>query len=340
MKTKVIITVDTEPSIGGAFADPERNKPRIHEPVWGEVGGRSQALGFILDILVRYQLCATFFVETVHQSYFSKRMMGDYIDRICAAEQDIQLHLHPCWLSFKTNFKAGGQPITDQCSELSDERLTTLIEEGAECIRDWTGSAPRSLRTGNFSISASVYRAMRLVGLTISSSICVALAQPDGATSDQWGEPSSLAGGIHFLDGVFELPVTCFEDRSPLGWRKWRPLQVTACSFKEQQEQLLALREGGATVAVILTHPFEFLHWSGPAFSNLRANRLVQDRLEQLCSFLAKNSDKFEVIPIGRIAVEELVTEPATRINGNVASATRRSLENFLNDRLRLAIPN
>lgn len=338
MRTKVIITVDTEPSIAGAFANPKRNKPRIHEPIWGKVGGKSQGLGFIIDTLVRNQLCATFFVETIHQSYFSKELMGDYVDRLCAAKQDIQLHLHPCWLSFKKDFEGGNKPHTDQCGGLSDERLATLIEEGSNCIRDWCGSAPRSLRTGNFSVSANVYRAMKLTGLTISSNICIAVAPPAEATADQWGDPLSLAGGIHFLYGIYELPVTCFKDRSLLRPGKFRPLQITACSFEEQRAHLTALHEAGATVGVIVTHPFEFLCWSGASFRNLRANRLVQRRFENLCSFLAKNADKFEVVPIGRISDEELKIETAIRLDGNAISATCRSLENFINDRLPLGV--
>ena len=70
MKTKVVLTVDTEPSIAGALAPSTRNKPLIHEPVWGKVGDRSEALGFLLDTLTHYQLSATFFVETVHLAYF------------------------------------------------------------------------------------------------------------------------------------------------------------------------------------------------------------------------------------------------------------------------------
>ena len=50
MKTKVVITVDTEPStmIAGAFADPKRYKPCIHEPVWGEVGAKVKPLDLFL----------------------------------------------------------------------------------------------------------------------------------------------------------------------------------------------------------------------------------------------------------------------------------------------------
>jgi hypothetical protein len=65
------------------------------------VGDRSEGLGFLVETLSRYVLTATFFVETTQARYFSDRMMGGYVDRLLPADQDVQLHFHPCWLSFK-----------------------------------------------------------------------------------------------------------------------------------------------------------------------------------------------------------------------------------------------
>ncbi len=338
MKTKVVITVDTEPSIAGAFANPERYKPRIDEPVWGAVGGRSQALGFMIDTLVHNGLRATFFVETVHLAYFSEQSMSDYVHRLHQAEQDVQLHLHPCWLSFEQGFAPGHTPLTDQCSELPETQLADLIGAGCERIGRWTGNAPTGMRTGNFSSSASVYRAMKIAGLSIASNICIAVSPPAEASPDLWGEPSSLAGGIHKLEGIVELPVTCFKDHGPVGRGQLRPLQITACTFEELQAQLSALHNAGAPVAVIVTHPFEFLRWSDPDFAKLRANRLVQRRFEKLCAFLAENTDRFETVPIGRFMDEPFEFGAATDLDGNAVFATRRAVENFVNDRVPLSM--
>jgi len=334
MKTKVLITVDTEPSVAGALSNPERDKPRIHEPVWGEVGGESQALGFMLETLNRAQLCATFFIETVHVSYFPERIMGDYVRRIRDSGQDVQLHLHPCWLNFEQEWKNQKTLATDQCGELTKDQLIALIDTGRERLGEWTGTPPCSLRTGNFSVSANVYRAMKASGLTVASNICAAVAPPAEATPDQWGDTANLVGGIHRIDGVTELPVTCFKDHGPVGRGGLRSLQITSCSFEEQRVHLTALHRAGASVAVIVTHPFEFLQWSGPDFSHLRANRLVQRRFARLCSFLAGNADKFEVVPISRFSGQEIEPEAAIELNGSAFSAARRAMENFVNDRL------
>src|SRR5438094_59877 len=94
-KTKVVLSVDTEPSIAGAFVIPA-HKPLLHEPVAGEVNGRSEALGFLIETLRSNRLVSTFFVETVHTRYFADREMGVYVDWLLRAGQDVQLHLHPC----------------------------------------------------------------------------------------------------------------------------------------------------------------------------------------------------------------------------------------------------
>lgn len=340
MKTKVVITVDTEPSVAGAFADSVRYKPLIHEPVWGESGGKSQALGFMLDTLTRYKLHGTFFVETAHRSYFSEKIMGEYARKICDAGQDVQLHLHPCWLSFEAGWREGDTPFSDQCCELTEDQLISIINSGCAQIAEWTGKKPYCMRTGNFSVSKSVYRAMNAAGLKVASNICVAVAPPSTDTADQWGGLPGLAGGLHNLEGVMELPVACFKDYGPVGRGNMRGLQVTACSFAEQRKYLFDLHEANAPIAVIVTHPFEFLQWSGPDYSNLRANRLVQRRFERLCAFLAENDDCFDVVPICHFAEEELSNEPAVELEGNAILGTGRAVTNFLNDRLFSIVKN
>ena len=117
-RTKVVLTVDTEPSIAGAFADPSYT-PLLHEPVAGEINGRSEALGFMIETLSQRDLTATFFVETAHTRFFGTLAMGGYVERLMRAGQDVQLHLHPDWLSFADGDLRPGRPHTDNCREMS-----------------------------------------------------------------------------------------------------------------------------------------------------------------------------------------------------------------------------
>src|SRR3546814_8051654 len=123
MKTAVVITVDTEPSLAGAFDDPTLYAPLIHEPVWGEVAGTSQALGFLVQMLRSHGLEATFFIETAHTRYFGKKAMAGYAERLIAAGQDVQLHLHPMWL----NFENGAMKPDQTRSEAHTSELQSLM---------------------------------------------------------------------------------------------------------------------------------------------------------------------------------------------------------------------
>lgn len=324
MKTRVAITIDTEPSVAGAFAEPSRYKPLLHEPVWGAVNGKSEALGFAVETLQSHGLCGSFFVETVHLTYFPAAEMGGYVRWLHAAGQDIQLHLHPVWSRFDGARYAAQN---DRCADLPEERLAELIVEGAARIRDWCGTEPVSLRTGNFSASTSVYRAMRRAGLHLASNVCVAVAPPKEAAL-------RLAGGARRIEGVTELPVTCFREHGIVGRGRFRPLQVSACSFGEMRALLRALNAAGGAVAIIVTHPFEFLRWSGPQFGRMRPNSTVQRRFQDLCRFLAEETEHFEVVPLRRLAAEGVAIEEAVTLDGGPLLGTLRAAENFMSDHL------
>ena len=100
MRTRVCITIDTEFSIGGAFADASRI-PVAEPNVWCNVNGRSEGLGFMLDTFRRHRVEATFFVETVQRYYFKNDPMRPIVHQIRDAGHEVQLHSHPCWSLFE-----------------------------------------------------------------------------------------------------------------------------------------------------------------------------------------------------------------------------------------------
>ena len=327
MKTRVILTVDVEPSIAGAYDNPAANAPLIHEPVWGEVAGRSEALGFMIRTLRRHGLEATFFVETVHAAYFSAEPMGRYAGALAAAGQDVQLHLHPTWRNFRNGRLRNGDAVSDHCSRIDGELLVRLMGEGADRIESWTGRRPTCMRTGNFSTGRSVFTAMRAAGLRYASNICTAVQMPTEADL-------AFLGGVYEIEGVVELPVTCFTDQGPVGRGRPRPLQITACSFVETRAMLNQLHAAGGAVAVIVTHPFEFLKRDDCRFANMRPNRLVQSRFEQLCAFLAENADRFQTERLEAAAAALKPPSAPPALVGSAMQSMVRAAQNLINDRL------
>lgn len=325
-KTRVVLTVDTEPSIAGAFIDPAANPPLIHEPVAGDVAGKSEALGFLISTLQRHGLKATFFVEALHTAHFPSALMGRYVEQLQAAGQDVQLHLHPSWLSFENGQPLNTAKITDHCSELERSHLAEVIAKGCAQIESWTGKRPSGMRTGNFSTALSVFEAMSDARLEFSSNICLAVYRPPE-------EALWVTGGSHRFAGVRELPVTCFTDVGPVGRGKLRPMQVTALSADEQVALLRQAHEEERGVVVIVTHPFEFLKKKDFRYTGLKANRLVQARMERLCAFLADNEDKFAVVSLEE-AARDAGPESGPPLKGHALRAALRAVANVVNDRL------
>lgn len=320
----VVLTVDVEPSIAGAISDPVVNTPLLHEPVWGEVEGRSEGLGFMLRTLGQHGLKSTFFVETAHVHRFSQTDMGGYVEKILDARQDVQMHLHPVWANFRNGAVRPKRTFSDRCDLITQEDLSELIEHGIGQLRRWGIQNPTGLRTGNFSVSKNVYGAMRTAGLSYSSNICVGMNKSEGL---------NYSGGVYDIDGIVEIPMTCFEDRGPISQGKLRPLQITSCSFLEIKTALTDLYEAGCKIAVILTHPFEFLKWEGFRFSNMRANSLVQARFDRLCGFLAENKARFETVTLEEAAISLKGPYVAPALEGRAMYSLFRSAQNFLNDR-------
>lgn len=324
MKTQVVLTIDVEPSVAGAFAN-KNHRPLIHEPVAGVVGGNSEALGFLVATLNRYGLAATFFVETLHTRYFSDAPMGGYVEQLVRAGHDVQLHLHPCWLAFENGRRQHAAPVTDQCSQLELAQLAALIDEGARQIHGWTGRRPTGMRTGNFSTALSVSAAMKAAGLSYASNICIAVNRPAEAEL-------AVAGGAYDFAGIRELPVTCFVDNGPVGHGRLRPMQITALTAHELIGLLNKAHQHRNRVVVIVTHPFEFVKKSDVRYHNLRRNRVVQYRLRRLCRFLSDNRDRFEVVPLAAAAGAGCAAWK--ELQGSAVGSLIRAAANMINDKL------
>ena len=133
--TEVCLTVDTEFSIGGAFARPMKLRP-IGEPhAYCPAEGKEHGLPFILRYLARFGFPATFFVETLSTAYFGDDPLRRIGDDILSAGQDLQLHLHPNWLHFRypdwMERLSGGHP-SGVCAGRSLPEMEALIATGLE----------------------------------------------------------------------------------------------------------------------------------------------------------------------------------------------------------------
>ena len=327
MRTQIAITIDTEFSVGGAFADPEHRQP-IGEPnVTCPVDGREQGLGFLLETFARHGTKATFFVEALQTAWFGDEPMGRVVERIVAEGQDVQLHIHPCWTAFREpdwRQRLEGHNPDDDCDGREPAALQRLIEDGIAALERMGAPRPLAMRTGNLRADRNVYRAMRGAGLSVASNIGLGYAPP--------AEPElRLRGGRHRIEGVLEVPVLTYRQ---LGGRADRLFTTTACSWAETERLLRSARAAEVETLVLLTHPFEFIKGDRLDPARQRINRINQRRLERLCAFIAAHPDEYEAVSFGGAAAGWLDAPdvPEPQLSAPLLPVLGRMVENGAND--------
>ncbi len=324
--TQISISIDTEFSIAGHFEDPQRNRPVAEPAVYGLVDGREEALGFMLETFDRHDIRASFFVECANYCFFGDEPMQGVIRRLQAAGQDIQLHVHPVWLSFNRDPALGEFPRHDDCAGRSFEELTRVFSTCIAIFERWVGHKPLAIRTGSLRADDNVYRVMQALAIPLSSNIALGVYQPAESALHH-------DSGRHRIHGVMELPVFSYQDLKLAGKRHKKALQITSCSWPEMKHLLWKARRAGIENIVILTHPFEFIKKSNYRYEKLTRNRVNQQRLQKLCAFIQAHGEDFVAADFTthhQRWVQSEVQQPYIEMPSRYAIG--RKLHNKLND--------
>lgn len=284
--TQISISIDTEFSIAGHFENPQSNLPVAEPAVYGLIDGKEEALGFMLETFDRHNISATFFVECANYCYFGDEPMQGVIKRLQAAQQDIQLHVHPVWLSFNEDPRFGLFPRHDNCDGRDIEELKRVFATCIDIFTRWVGHKPLAIRTGSLRADDNVYKVMRELDVPLSSNIALGVFQPEEAALRH-------DSGRHLIHGVMELPVFSYQDLNVAGRTHKKSLQITSCSWPEMKHLLWKARRAGVENIVILTHPFEFVKKRDFRYNKLIRNRVNQERLQKLCAFIQHHSEDF-----------------------------------------------
>jgi hypothetical protein len=330
MQTKVCITVDTEFTIAGAFANPN-NKPMAEQRVWCEVGGQSHGLGFMLDCFARHSITATFFVEALQRYYFKQDPMASIARQLHATGHEVQLHLHPCWTIFKDDDwqkKLRGTRGADDFFGRDEDNSLQMIEYGLETFKEWGVPAPTVFRSGGLQHDDKLYRALGRAGIPYSSNVGVAIF-------DSGDQNYRLFSGRHERHGVLECPVLTFSDWRLPGKEHLKSLTITGTSFSEIRALLDRANAEGMELVVILTHPFEYVQSLDSLFRRIRPHRINQNRLADLCRYLDSNRERFQ--PCGMSEAARLPLESTSSdnvlLNGSILRAVPRMSEQLAYER-------
>jgi peptidoglycan/xylan/chitin deacetylase (PgdA/CDA1 family) len=308
MRTRVCITIDTEFSIGGAFANAAR-VPVAEPNVWCNIKGRSEGLGFMLDTFRQNKVQATFFVETVQRAYFKHDPMRPIAQLIRDEGHEVELHAHPCWSLFEHEDwreRVRQQRGPDDFQGRSVDDTVRLLEQGIATFKDWGLQRPRAFRSGNLQHDDNLFRALAQVDIRYSSNVGVAVynnGNPDYA----------LYSGTHERFGVLECPVLSYTDWKIGSRQHMKSLTIAGTSFAEMRNLLEQAHASQVPLVVILTHPFEYVQSADEDYLHARRHRVTQQRLSQLCAFLHANQDRFDAAGMVRAA-----DDPACRDERNL----------------------
>jgi peptidoglycan/xylan/chitin deacetylase (PgdA/CDA1 family) len=304
MSMRVCITIDTEYSIAGAFADPAC-QPVADPVVWCDVGGRSEGLGFLLECFSRHGIPATFFIEALHRSYFKDDPMRAIVQRIAADGHELQLHAHPCWSVFEHADwpeRVRQQPRQDDFFGRSEDDSVRLIEQGLAAFSAWGVARPTVFRSGSLQHDDRLYRALARTGIPYSSNVGLAIFDS--------GDPDyRMYSGRHVRHGVVECPVLTFSDWAVAGRRHLKSLTIAGTSFAETRTLLNKAERAGIELVVILTHPFEYIQSRDLGRLPARRHGVNQQRLASLCAYLDQHRGRFTPSGLGAAAAAPAVQQ-------------------------------
>jgi len=296
-RVRVFITVDTEYSVGGAFADPANRTPVGNRAVELPSHNSSQGLGFLLNTLDAHGLPATFFVETCNTAYFGDEPITQVIHAIDAAGHDNQLHLHPCWSAFSDpewQTKVTQRNPDDSLMNYPVSDIVGFIRDGIRIFENAGVPAPIALRAGNLHAGNNVYEAMMQTGIQIGSNIGIGLFAPSNPQHHRYG-------GCFSIGDTFEIPVLSYKELGIGKFFRIKTATVIGSTFAELKHLLKVAYKCKLQNFVILTHPSEFAEYTQPSVQDITANRRTQTRLKKLCRFLSKNPERYDVTTFARL---------------------------------------
>lgn len=269
MATRVLLTVDTELVW--------RHHAAGHD--WRENFARSfDAAGvgipYQLEILAAHGLQACFFVDPMPAIAHGLDPIRRMIEPILAAEQEVQLHLHPFWAHLAD---AEGSGRTAELTAYGYERQLELIAKARDLLVAAGAAPPIAFRSGSYAANADTARALAALGFRYDSSHNGS-HHPD--PSDLPLPVASIAP-VEIAPGLIEIPVSQIAAKGAL-----RHLQICAISFAEMRAALRDATRAGLPLVTIVSHSFELATRNG-----LAVNQIVRRRFARLCAFLAEHRD-------------------------------------------------
>lgn len=306
LKTQVYITVDTENSMGGAWARPEVRPVPSDRRVFCRINGTDHGIGWQCDELARRGMRASFFCEVLSSFVLGEDDTRAYVDYLLQRGQDVQLHTHPTFWFYSRYLaaKAEGREFdhserSDKLARLPEPTQRFLLEQACAVFKRFTGRSPAAYRAGGYQANTRSLAILRELGIVLDTSFNPAY-QGQGSFDGENLTPNVPQQ----VAGLWEIPVTVAIENLPDPRKPTRfmPFEISAISVPEMRGILDHAHQAGMEHVVVMFHSFSGVKPKDDQHTAMRPDSIVRSRFTQFLDHLARNSARFEVSTFGDLA--------------------------------------
>jgi hypothetical protein len=303
MRTNVYLTVDTEHSMGGAWASSDLRPVPTNRRIFCKINDQDHGIGWMCSELNRRKFRATFFGEVFASLVFGEDDTRHWFQFLLENGQDVQLHTHLNFYHYsrKTASLSNRSRKTDNLADLEPAVRSEMVEYACDLFRRAAGYRPVAYRAGNWRGSRALLVDLRKMGIILDSSFNKAL-QGRGSFDN---EPLAV-NSLQWIDGVWELPITVARQSlpDPAIAAGLRPFTPTSMSRWEMEKVLQNAHHSGTTHVAAVFHSFSGVKAKDKQYSQIKPNRIAQKRFIFLLDYLAAHHDKFRVSTLAELADE------------------------------------
>lgn len=287
----VLITIDSEVSLGGAVRNTGVWPVGVGPRIWGDWPGGAAGVGLMMDIFDAAGVIGVFFLEVEGRHLVGEEDLAAVAAHIHRRGHRVELHMHPEFRMDLADVRIQDAPEpSPNMYDYSIEVQAARIREGAALIEAWTGRRPVAFRAGSYAGDRSTVEAVRRAGLTVESSY------------NRWGvkhgdsgfPPELLLNDLCRVEGVLEQPISCYRAPAPHGGL--RQLDLAGMTATEAIWAVEAQYAAGARTACAIHHSFRLLRTTDVQYTDARPDRVNIHRLKTFCDYLAAHQDRFQVI--------------------------------------------
>jgi hypothetical protein len=308
-KSRVVLTIDTESSMGGAWQHPSLQPVPAERRVFCRIRGRDYGIGWQCEQLRTRGLRATFFCEVLSSLVLGEEDTRSYLEFLVEQGQDVQLHVHPNFYHYAEKLWAEANrhdyvppAKPDTLSSFPTEKQAEILGLAAEIFRYLAGRQPVAFRAGSYQADERTLSILAQMGFRIDSSY-----NPVYRGAGSFTNEALPANRPVLLNGILEVPVTVVRQQLPLPGKPGGliPLEICALSAAEMRAALDQLHTSGARHVVIVHHSFACVKARDVQYREMKPDRVVMGRFTSLLDYLAENSDRFEVTTMDALARHE-----------------------------------